>query len=1243
MTTEGQVEVEIVVPTLVQLRLDAPGLARLQTALHDFSSRLAASSCASSCTNAVLEGRALGSGEEAGAPAPLSLCLALDGLQFEAVEGRNAAALTERLLFHLAPVRCRYVQLSNTALKVCCLGQDLRLLGVQEGVAEPEQFVRPWYEPLLRPSCGAEGSLAGIHLSVAHPWEVRRPQRRRTLVYSVFDTIQQSSWLDTHSLVLEVEKGILGVDETSVSAKIGRMLFNAHPHMHDVMARLISFVSLPPESSSSTQSSGRSARSADPNASSGSTFRLCVADALVDFPSAAYARTWPITSPHGLTSPTQRPSSRGLDTDKWRAVAHLSGFDVSFRPSQGVKACCGDLNLHLIDHPSNLARLDIISEAKRPSILLASMGFAHLLSISDASAVWRPQSKHESACRMSTVPIGESFDVNVSCIAVNLRADSVKCLLSSAIELADAIPQWKQQHSIVEGEQGQRGVDSDFGKSARASFADSSTHLKYSGAVAKAPTGSLVSGGSDVDVLDNVDFLAFGDSGSPQRPPPEAQHGALSSCMIEDYILQEENLQLKRSPLLLAAASPDESDMAAFDLDVQAEASPGTVAVCLLDPDAYPEEQLSQLCMEDRAARLEVENACGVQRSEDRGRNDSPLAAFSYPDPNAPSPVVHQDGNAIKWHVDPGELHVVQDHFDGLEKAVKNPTLKQIDDTLPLRITVAFSCDAASLSIASGSDFSDEARSRMRAQESQDAASHSSTRTPHLSIELEHTKIKLLSFEESPAAFTASSVPLSEDPQFTEVMGDMLRQQLVVSVRDFGVVDRLPGSVFSHLLSFFEDERVRPRPNSSDMLYLRLDEVVPRPMQGSGCSRPKQQLTASSRELEYRADLRLLPLRLTIDQDVVDFLAEFLQLCALPTYVEEDSNEAPGAAASSSQPLRSSAENMDAQRQSRRAAPTSASVSADVLFQHVSIAPLLVAVDYRAKRLDVDALKRGDLWELVNLLPLLEGLEVAFKRVELSGILGFSKVLQLSVTSWSKDLNRTQILRSLTGVTPIRSFANIGGGFADLVLQPLRQYRDGADSQQISRTLFRGLASFIRHVTVESIDLTERIFVGTQAALEHAAAYLQEQQAPSSSSSRVLGDRRALPPAAHRPGVPRSSAATRDPDEADAEDSWVPVRRGASDFLQPGGAAEGLQEACTSLQRGVLRAGEAVIARPLLEFRSGASKEKVLRSMAKGIPMCVLRPVIGATSAATTALRGVRNSVDPTHHQEIVRKYKGPE
>lgn len=292
-----------------------------------------------------------------------------------------------------------------------------------------------------------------------------------------------------------------------------------------------------------------------------------------------------------------------------------------------------------------------------------------------------------------------------------------------------------------------------------------------------------------------------------------------------------------------------------------------------------------------------------------------------------------------------------------------------------------------------------------------------------------------------------------------------------------------------------------------------------------------------------------------------------------------------------------------------------------LFFQKVTVGSLLLSVDYKAKRLDVEALRRGELWELVNLLPLLEGLQVHFRSVSVSNARGAEQVLSQVVRAWSADLNRTQILRSLTGVTPIRSFANIGGGFAEMVLEPLKQYRQGQNAERVSRTMLRGLISFLRHVTIESIDLTERVFVGAQAALEYA-------------NTRLGSDAPRRPPAPRPVDVAGSPPAGRGGD-------WLPVERGAASFLQPGGAAEGLQEASSSLTRGLRNAGPFLV-RPLLEIQRGASREQVFRSVVSGIPMCVLRPALGATTAAATAIRGVRNSVDPSHRREMVRKYRGP-
>merc|ERR1712194_301138 len=72
-----------------------------------------------------------------------------------------------------------------------------------------------------------------------------------------------------------------------------------------------------------------------------------------------------------------------------------------------------------------------------------------------------------------------------------------------------------------------------------------------------------------------------------------------------------------------------------------------------------------------------------------------------------------------------------------------------------------------------------------------------------------------------------------------------------------------------------------------------------------------------------------------------------------------------------------------------------------IRLQALSVSGLLLVFDYRAKRLDLNALKSGDMWEVLNLLPFLEGLEVAFRSVKVGGGLTPKEACDLVVQSWS--------------------------------------------------------------------------------------------------------------------------------------------------------------------------------------------------------------------------------------------------
>lgn len=617
-----------------------------------------------------------------------------------------------------------------------------------------------------------------------------------------------------------------------------------------------------------------------------------------------------------------------------------------------------------------------------------------------------------------------------------------------------------------------------------------------------------------------------------------------------------------------------------------------SVAVCLFDPEALSPERLEELCNQEAKARQEVERSFSSEPAK------APAALAAGPQ------VRYQEGTSVVCFQDPAGVQIVEDHFvrgAGADSRKFDPP-----PSAPRpKLAIVVNCEDLSLALYQGFDF--DAGLRCRSKESL----AEQTSRFHLMVQFEGFGAKFMAFPPTPVPTS----PVLPGSSALPIPANTYRWRLALCARDFGILDRVHKSVFSHVLSYFEDEAKRPRPSMADMLFFRVDELIHHTVEPSSSTAAKAPTDAPP---EYRAELRMLPLQLTVDQDSVDFLADFLQLCSLSTYVEEHGDDKDFLG-----PLVEAEE-------TEEEPPTPAAGQAQVtpetpqvalFFQKVTVGSLLLSVDYKAKRLDVEALRRGELWELVNLLPLLEGLQVHFRSVSVSNARGAEQVLSQVVRAWSADLNRTQILRSLTGVTPIRSFANIGGGFAEMVLEPLKQYRQGQNAERVSRTMLRGLISFLRHVTIESIDLTERVFVGAQAALEYA-------------NTRLGSDAPRRPPAPRPVDVAGSPPAGRGGD-------WLPVERGAASFLQPGGAAEGLQEASSSLTRGLRNAGPFLV-RPLLEIQRGASREQVFRSVVSGIPMCVLRPALGATTAAATAIRGVRNSVDPSHRREMVRKYRGP-
>ncbi|EER04375.1 hypothetical protein Pmar_PMAR027671 [Perkinsus marinus ATCC 50983] len=306
---------------------------------------------------------------------------------------------------------------------------------------------------------------------------------------------------------------------------------------------------------------------------------------------------------------------------------------------------------------------------------------------------------------------------------------------------------------------------------------------------------------------------------------------------------------------------------------------------------------------------------------------------------------------------------------------------------------------------------------------------------------------------------------------------------------------------------------------------------------------------------------------------------------------------------------------------------------------------MLVCIDYRCKRVNLKRLRRGERAELINLLPILEGLE---------GIRSASQLSEALIERWKGDMSKAQMLRytrSVCRMTPIRSLTNITCSLTELLSLPLLQYRYASPIDSVARDprtgrrlgWWRQLSEFATCLTVESLTSIERAVSTTQTVLETASQLVGTSGASttSSSSSSSSSSHAALGWTAveyvdekEASGGNRLSSSVvieDDYDDDDEEEEWLSVERGAvrDRLFAPSDRVEQLQFVTQRLSREIQNAGRDALMGPLQEYAHGrATTESVVVSMARGVPLCILRPAAGATEVVSAALRTATSSLD---------------
>lgn len=269
---------------------------------------------------------------------------------------------------------------------------------------------------------------------------------------------------------------------------------------------------------------------------------------------------------------------------------------------------------------------------------------------------------------------------------------------------------------------------------------------------------------------------------------------------------------------------------------------------------------------------------------------------------------------------------------------------------------------------------------------------------------------------------------------FPEGSGET-KSSVDVRIKDLDVFDHVPTSTWKKFATY--DQDAGEREMGTSMAHVEILTV-----------KPLAELAAS----EFVIKVSLLPLRLHVDQDALDFITRFFEFkdASVPTH----------------------------------ASP------ADVPFvQRAEINSIPVKLDFKPKRVDYAGLRSGHTTEFMNFLVLDEA-RMTMRHTIVYGVSGFDRLGQLLNDIWMPDIKRNQLPGILAGLAPVRSLVNVGSGFKELVEIPIKEYKkDG----KIVRSIGKGAAAFAKTTGTEIVKLGAKVAVGTQYVLQGAEGMLGKQ------------------------------------------------------------------------------------------------------------------------------------------------------
>ena len=272
-----------------------------------------------------------------------------------------------------------------------------------------------------------------------------------------------------------------------------------------------------------------------------------------------------------------------------------------------------------------------------------------------------------------------------------------------------------------------------------------------------------------------------------------------------------------------------------------------------------------------------------------------------------------------------------------------------------------------------------------------------------------------------------------------------------VRVQDLEIFDLVTTSTWRKFATYMHD--AGERESGTSMVHIEILNVKPVPDLAASeiILKVSSWMIYSSITNMYQATV--LPLRLHVDQDALDFLTRFFEF-------KDDST-----------------------------LTTQPSASEIPFLQRVEVNSIPVKLDFKPKRVDYAGIRSGHTTEFMNFF-ILDQADMVLRHVIIYGVSGFDKLGKTLNDIWMPDIKRNQLPGVLAGLAPVRSLVNVGGGVRDLVVVPMREYRkDG----RVMRSISKGALSFAKTTTTELAKLGAKLALGTHTVLQNAEGFLTPQ------------------------------------------------------------------------------------------------------------------------------------------------------